>query len=97
MIALIKTAHKNSTERMQKLEKKAQLMQEEVLTAQRQSRRALARAVSAEIEADEVAALEQQLSQTMTKFEKQIQMKDHEMTSAEQQFSQVKAGLQHEI
>ena len=89
---------------IEELKEKVRQLEEKVLSGQRQTRLALARAVSVEIEADKVAVLEQQLSQTKTDLEKQICMNDQaaeqwwcEMHLKEQQFNQEKAGLQHEI
>ena len=77
--------------------KQSKQMEDEVASVRRQSRLALARAVSAEIEADKVAVLEQQLSQTKTNLEEQIHMKDQAWIEAEQKLQQTKAALEHEI
>ena len=78
-------------------QKRSGQMEEELASAQRQSRLALARAVSAEIEADKVPVLEQQLQQTKgNHLKEQIQMKDQARIAAEQQLQQTKATLEHE-
>ena len=51
---------------MKELKETACQLEEEKLSSQKQTRLALARAVSAEIEADQVAVLKQQLAQTKT-------------------------------
>ena len=82
---------------IEELKKQVCQIEDELASAQRQSRLALARAVRAEIEADKVPVLEQQLSQTKTNLEGQIQMKDEARIAAEQQLQQTKATLEHEI
>ena len=82
---------------IEELKKQVRQLEDELASAQRQSRLALARAVRAEIEADKVPVLEQQLSQTKINLEEQIQMKDRARIAAEQQLQQTKAALEHEI
>ena len=82
---------------IEELKKQVRQIEDELASAQRQSRLALARAVRAEIETDKVPVLEQQLSQTKTNLEEQIQMKDEARIAAEQQLQQTKATLEHEI
>ena len=82
---------------IEELKKQVRQIEDELASAQRQSRLALARAVRAEIETDKVPVLEQQLSQTKTNLEGQIQMKDQARIAAEQQLQQTKAILEHEI
>ena len=82
---------------IKELKERVHQLEKEKTSAQRQSRLALARAVSAEIETDKVPVLEQQLSQTKTNLEEQIQMKDQARIAAEQQLRQTKATLEHEI
>ena len=77
-------------------QKRSGQLEGELASAQRQSRVALARAVRAEIEADKVQVLEQQLQQTQTDLEEQIRMKDQAI-AAEQQLQQTKATLVHEL
>ena len=79
---------------IQELREKVHQMEDEVALAQRQSRLSLARAVRAEIEADKVPVLEQQLKQTKTILEGQ---KDQAKIEAEQQLQQTKAALEHQI
>ena len=78
-------------------QKRSGQLEDELASAQRQTRLALARAVRAEIEADKVAVLEQQLSQTKTNLEEQIHMKDQARIAAEQQLQQTKAALEYEL
>jgi len=73
------------------------LQMEEVATTQRQARLALARAMSAEIKADQVPVIEQQLSDTKATLEEQIRRQDEARVAAEQQFDQMKAALEHQI
>ena len=82
---------------IEELKKQVHQLEDELASAQRQSRLALARAVRAEIETDKVPVLEQQLSQTKTNLEGQIQMKDQARIAVEQQLQQTKATLEHEI
>ena len=82
---------------IEELKKQVRQLEDELASAQRQTRLALARAVRAEIEADKVPVLEQQLSQTKTNLEGQIQMKDQARIAAEQQLQQTKGALEHEI
>ena len=82
---------------IEELKKQVRQLEDELASAQRQSRLALARAVRAEIEADKVPVLEQQLSQTKTNLEEQIQMKDQARIAAEQQLQQTKVALEDEI
>ena len=82
---------------IEELKKQVRQIEDELASSQRQSRLALARAVRAEIETDKVPVLEQQLSQTKTNLEEQIQMKDQARIAAEQQLQQTKAILEHEI
>ena len=82
---------------IEELKKQVRQIEDERASAQRQTRLALARAVRAEIETDKVPVLEQQLSQTKTNLEEQIQMKDEARIAAEQQLQQTKATLEHEI
>jgi len=72
-------------------------MEEKVATAQRQARLALARAVSAEIKAEQVPVLQQQLSDTKATLEEQIHRQGEARVAAEQQFDQTKAALEHQI
>ena len=81
---------------IEELKKQVRQLEDELASAKRQSRLALARAVRAEIETDKVAVLEQQLSQTKTNLEEQIQIKDQARIAAEQQLQQTKAALEHE-
>ena len=69
-------------------------MKDEVAFAQRQCRLSLARAVRAEIQADKVAVLEQQLSQTKATLEEQIQMKDQVLAVAVRQFNRAYSDMQ---
>ena len=80
----------------QKLQEVLQ-MEEKFATAQRQARLALARAVRAEQEADQVPILEQQLSQSKENLEEQIRMNDEARVAAQQQFDQTRAALEHQI
>ena len=82
---------------IEELKKQVHQIEDELASAQRQTRLALARAVKAEIETDKVPVLERQLSQTKTNLEEQIQMKDQARIAAEQQLQQTKAILEHEI
>ena len=82
---------------IEELKKQVHQIEDELASAKRQSRLALARAVRAEIETDKVPVLEQQLSQTKMNLEEQIQMKDQARIAAEQQLQQTKATLEHEI
>ena len=82
---------------IEELKKQVHQLEDELASAQRQSRLALARAVRAEIETDKVPVLEQQLSQTKTNLEEQIHTKDQARIAAEQQLQQTKAALEHEI
>ena len=70
---------------------------EEVATTQRKARLALARGVSAEIKADQVPVLEQQLSDTKATLEEQIHRQDEARVAAQQQFDQMKAALERQI
>lgn len=79
---------------MLKLKEKVYQMKDEVAFAQRQSRLSLARAVRAEIQADKVAVLEQQLSQTKATLEEQIQMKDQVLAVAVRQFNRAYSDMQ---
>ena len=81
----------------QELEEGVHRLEDELASVRRQSRRALARAVSAEIEADKVPVLEQQLSRTKTNLEEQIHMKDQARIAAEQQLQQTKTNLEKQI
>lgn len=72
-------------------------MKDEVAFAQKQSRLSLARAVRAEIEADKVAVLEQQLSQTKSTLEEQIQMRDQVMAVAVRQFNRAYSDMQQDL
>ena len=81
---------------IEELKKQVRQIEGELASAQQQTRLALARAVRAEIETNKVPVLEQQLSQTKTNLEEQIQMKDQARIAAEQQFQQTKATLEHE-
>ena len=72
-------------------------MEEKVATAQKKARLALARAVRAEQEADQVPVLEQQLSQTKENLEEQIRMNDEARIAAQQRFDQTRAALEHQI
>jgi len=72
-------------------------MEEKVAITQRQARLALARAVSAEIKADQVPVLQQQLSDTKATLEEQIYRQDEARVAAQQQFDQMKAALEHQI
>ena len=72
-------------------------MEEKVATAQKKARQALARAVRAEQEADQVPVLEQQLSQTKENLEEQIHMNDEARIAAQQRFDQTRAALEHQI
>ena len=80
-----------------KLKEKVYQLQDEVTFAQRQSRLSLARAVRAEIEADKGAVLEQQLSQTKSTLEEQIQMKDQVMAVAVRQFNRAFSDMQQDL
>ena len=82
---------------IQELKEKVHQMKDEVALAQRQSRLSLARAVRAEIQADKVAALEQQLSQTKSTLEEQIQMKDKVMAVAVRQFNRAYSDMQQDL
>ena len=82
---------------IEELKKQIRQIEGELASAQRQSRLALARAVRAEIKTDKIPVLEQQLSQTKTNLEEQIQMEDRASIAAEQQLQQTKATLEHEI
>ena len=82
---------------IEELKKQVRQIEDELASAQRQSRLALARAVRAEIKTDKVPVLEQQLSQTKINLEGQIQMKDQARIAVEQQLQQTKATLEHEI
>ena len=82
---------------IKELKERACQLEEEKLSSQKQTRLALARAVSAEIEADKVPVLEQQLAQTKTDLEEQIHMKDQARIAAEQQLQQTKAALEDEL
>lgn len=72
-------------------------MEDKVATAQRQARLALARAVRAEQEADQVPFLEQQLSQSKANLKEQIRMQDGARVAAQQQFDQTKAALRVDL
>ena len=80
-----------------RLQEEVLQMEEKVATAQRQARLALARAVSAEIKADQVPVLQQQLSDTKATLEEQIHRQDEARVAAQQQFDQMKAALEHQI
>ena len=85
-------------------------MEEKVATAQKKARLALARAVRAEQEADQVPVLEQQLSQTKENLEEhihmndqtraalehQIQVRDQTNTALQQTYYRMKATLEHQ-
>ena len=77
-----------------RLQEEVLRLEEKVATAQKQARLALARAVKAEIKADQVPVLEQQLSDTRTTLEEQIHMQDE---AAQQQFDQTKETLEYQI
>ena len=79
---------------MLKLKEKVYQMKNEVAFAQMQSRLFLARAVRAEKQADKVAVLEQQLSQTKATLEEQIQMKDQVIAVAVRQFNRAYSDMQ---
>ena len=79
---------------IKELKERVHQLEDEITSAQTQTRLALARAVRAEIEA---AVLEQQLSQTKTDLEEQIHMKDQARIAAGQQLQQTKSALEHEI
>ena len=80
-----------------RLQEEVLQLEEKVATAQRQARLALARAVKAEIKADQVPVLEQQLSDTRTTLEEQIHRQDEARVAAQQQFDQTKEALEYQI
>ena len=84
-------------EERRKLKYEIHLLKDELASAQTERKLALTRAVRPEIQADKVAVLEQQLSQTKTNLQEQIRMKDQARIAAEQQLQQTKSDLQHEI
>ena len=76
---------------IQKLQHKVYQLKEELASAQAECKLAQTRA---EVQANKVSVLEQQLSRTKTNLEQEIRMKDQ---AAEQQLQQTKAALEHEI
>ena len=72
-------------------------LEEKVASAQRKARLALARAVRAEQEADQVPVLERQLSQTKANLEEETRVKDEARIAAQQQFDQTRTALEHQI
>ena len=72
-------------------------LEEKVASAQRKNRLALARAVRAEQEADQVPVLERQLSQTKANLEEETRVKDEARIAAQQQFDQTRTALEHQI
>ena len=78
---------------IQELKENIHRLEDQVALAQRQSRLSLARAVSAEIEADKVPVLEQQLQQEKTT----LGQKDQARIEAQQPLQQTKRALQHQI
>ena len=78
-------------------QKRSRQLEDELASAQRQSRLPLARAMSAEIEADKLLLLEQQIVPTKTDLEEQIHMKDQARIAAEQHLQQTKAALEYEL
>ena len=81
-------------EERRKLKYEIHLLKDELASAQTERKLALTRAVRPEIQADKVAVLEQQLSQTKTNLQEQIRMKDQARIAAEQQLQQTKSDLQ---
>ena len=90
-------SHLERERELKALKERVHQLEDELTSAQRQTKQVLARAVRAEIETDKVPVLEQQLSQTKNNLEEQIQMKDEARIVAEQQLQQTKATLEHEI
>ena len=78
---------------IQELKENIHRLEDQVALAQRQSRLSLARAVSAEIEADKVPVLEQQLQQEKTT----LGQKDQARVEAQQQLQQTKTALECQI
>ena len=78
---------------IQELKENIHRLEDQVALAQRQSRLSLARAVRAEIEADKVPVLEQQLRQEKTTLEQ----KDQARIEAEQQLQQATTALEHQL
>ena len=76
-------SHLERERELKALKERVRQLEDEVTSAQRQTRQVFARAVRAEIEADKVQVLEQ-LSQTKNNLEEQIQMKDEARIAAEQ-------------
>ena len=76
---------------IQKLQHKVYQMKDELASAQAECKLARTRA---EVQANKVSVLEQQLSRTKSNLEQEIRMKDQ---AAEQQLQQTKADLHHEI
>ena len=72
-------------------------LEEKVASEQRKTRLALARAVRAEQEADQVPVLERQLSQTKANLEEETRVKDEARIAAQQQFDQTRTALEHQI
>ena len=78
---------------IQELKENIHRLEDQVALAQRQSRLSLARAVRAEIEADKVPVLEQQLQQEKTT----LGQKDQARIEAEQQLQQAMTALEHQL
>jgi len=80
-----------------RLQEEVLQMERKVATAQRQARLALDRAMSAEIEAEQVPVLQQQLSDAKATLEEQIHRQDEARVSTQQQFHQMKSTLEHQL